>query len=116
MERYISQEKAHWNAEGVCLLNEWRRTGIHLLPNKEWLLLVDLLLTPGNATQVTFGKTPFGLIGVRMAKPIGVHDGGNSIHISEGGVNERQIGNGKCGSVRAERGLLNARQRTGLAE
>jgi hypothetical protein len=37
---------------------------------------------------VTLGQTPFGLLGVRMAKSIGVADGGGRILNSEGGVNE----------------------------
>ena len=37
----------------------------------------------------TFGKTPFGLVGVRMAKPIGIHDGGGTIRNSEGNVDEQ---------------------------
>jgi hypothetical protein len=40
---------------------------------------------------VTLGKTPFGMIGVRMAKSIGVHDGGGTIRNSEGAVNEKEI-------------------------
>ncbi|MHC4181156.1 MAG: DUF6807 family protein, partial [Planctomycetota bacterium] len=35
--------------------------------------------------------TPFGLIGVRMAKTIGVNDGGGRILNSEGQLNERQV-------------------------
>jgi hypothetical protein len=40
---------------------------------------------------VTLGKTNFGVIGVRMAKTIGVHDGGGMIRNSEGAVNEPQV-------------------------
>jgi hypothetical protein len=40
---------------------------------------------------VTLGKTPFGLIGVRMAKTIGVNDGGGTIRNSDGGVNEAGV-------------------------
>ncbi len=49
----------------------------------------DLRLEPAPpASNVVFGATPFGLIGVRMAKSIGVRDGGGTIRNSEGGVNE----------------------------
>ncbi len=82
---------AQWRAEGVVLLNERRRTAIHLLPDREWLLLIDLQLEPGGTNDVTFGKTLFGLVGVRMAKTIGVHDGGGTIRNSEGGVNEKGV-------------------------
>jgi hypothetical protein len=59
----------------------------------EWLLVIDLLLTPGADAKegVTFGKTPFGIIGCRMAKTIGVHDGGGRMLNSEGGVNEAGV-------------------------
>jgi hypothetical protein len=80
---------AQWRADGVAVLTERRRTGIHLLPDHEWMLLIDLQLEPAGTNAVTFGKTPFGLVGVRMAKTIGVHDGGGTIRNSEGGVNEK---------------------------
>jgi hypothetical protein len=40
---------------------------------------------------VTLGKTPFGLVGVRMAKTIGVHDGGGEIRNSAGRSGEKDI-------------------------
>jgi hypothetical protein len=61
-----------------------------LLEEAEWLLIIDTELRP-NGGPVTLGKTPFGLIGVRMAKTIGVNDGGGIIRNSEGGVNEKEI-------------------------
>jgi hypothetical protein len=82
---------AQWRAEGVQLLNERRRTAIHLLANNEWLLLIDLQLVPAGTNDITLGKTPFGIIGVRMAKTVGVHDGGGMIRNSEGGVNEKGV-------------------------
>ncbi len=51
------------------------------------MLIIDLELSTGKE-PVAFGKTPFGLIGVRMAKTIGVNDGGGTIRNSEGGMNE----------------------------
>ena len=41
--------------------------------------------------MVTLGKTPFGMVGVRMAKTIGVDDGGGTIRNSEGAVNEKEV-------------------------
>jgi hypothetical protein len=76
-------------ATGKVLLNERRRTAVHLLQNGEWLLVLDLQFTCKD--EVTFGKTPFGLVGVRMAKTIGVNDGGGTIRNSEGQVNEEEI-------------------------
>ncbi len=85
----------------VSTVNEWLTTNsvlviekhvvtVRTLPNDEWFLLLDLLLESKNA-PVTFGKTPFGLAGVRLAKSIGVHDGGGRIRNSEGGVNESGV-------------------------
>src|SRR4030095_844411 len=60
------------------------------LPKDEWLLIMDVQLDARNG-PVTLGKTPFGLIGVRMAKTIGVNDGGGTIRNSEGAVNESEV-------------------------
>lgn len=72
---------------------ERRQTRIDLLPDNELLLTIDLQFeTPPKSTApVTFGKTPFGPIGVRMAKTIGTHDGGGVIRNSEGAVGEKEI-------------------------
>jgi hypothetical protein len=58
------------------------------LPDNEWLLILDLQLEAGKG-PVTLGKTPFGMAAVRMAKTIGVSDGGGLIRNSEGHVNEQ---------------------------
>src|SRR5947207_10259321 len=67
------------------LLTERRRTTIRLLENSQYFLLIDLQLECKE--QLTLGKTPFGLIGVRMAKTIGVADGGGTIRNSDGKTN-----------------------------
>lgn len=72
------------------LLQERRQVTVMPLDENEWLLLLDLELTPAGE-QVAFGKTPFGLVGVRMAKTIGVHDGGGRILNSAGGRDEKEI-------------------------
>lgn len=76
--------------DGKAVLRERRRTAVEALTGGEWLLVADIQLEPA-AGEVTFGKTPFGLIGVRMAKTIGVNDGGGVIRNSEGGVNEKEV-------------------------
>ena len=83
----------HWvdTATGKVLLVERRRTTVQLLDDGEWLMLIDLQLEPAGKEDVTLGKTPFGLVGVRMAKTIGTNDGGGVIRNSEGGVNEKEI-------------------------
>lgn len=85
----------HWvsTADNKILLVERRQTRIDLLPDNELILTLDLHFeTPPKATDtVTFGKTPFGPIGVRMAKTMGTHDGGGVIRNSEGAVNEKDV-------------------------
>jgi hypothetical protein len=71
------------------LLMERRRTQVQLLEKDEWLLILDLTITAPH--QVILGKTPYGLIGVRMAKTIGVRDGGGTIRNSQGQVNEKAV-------------------------
>jgi hypothetical protein len=76
--------------DGTVLLMEQRRTSVQLLPGDEWWLVIDLWLEAG-PVPVRLGKTPFGMIGVRLAKTIGVSDGGGTIRNSEGGVNEAGV-------------------------
>jgi len=78
----------HWlSPDGKLLLIERRRVAVHPLEKGEWLLLMDVEFQAKD--KVTFGKTPFGLVGVRMAKTIGIADGGGTIRNSEGQVNEK---------------------------
>jgi hypothetical protein len=76
--------------KGKVLLSETRRLTTMPLDNSEWLLIIDLEFK-ANGAAVILGKTPFGMIGVRMAKTIGVNDGGGTIRNSEGAVNEKQV-------------------------
>ena len=78
------------NNDGTALLLETRHLTTLPLPDSEWLLIIDMEFKAVNKT-VTLGKTPFGMIGVRMAKTIGVHDGGGTIRNSEGAVNEKEV-------------------------
>jgi hypothetical protein len=78
------------NSEGKVLLLETRRVTVLPLPNDEWLLKIDMEFKAKNGT-VTLGKTPFGMIGVRMAKTIGVNNGGGKIRNSAGAVNEKEV-------------------------
>jgi hypothetical protein len=66
------------------------RRGIRVRPldDRQWLLVLDLQFeSPRRA--VTIGMTPFGPVGVRMAKTIGISDGGGLIRNSEGQVDEQ---------------------------
>lgn len=90
-EEALIQTDNDWLGPGdKVLLRELRSVRVRPLPEKEWLLVLDLELSAASA-DVTLGKTPFGMIGVRMAKTIGVHDGGGTIRNSAGGVNEKEI-------------------------
>jgi hypothetical protein len=72
------------------LLKEFRTLRFQTLSDGEWRLVIDLELSAAK-DPVTLGQTPFGLVGVRMAKTIGVHDGGGSLRNSEGAAGEEAI-------------------------
>jgi hypothetical protein len=63
---------------------------VQSMANGEWLLVLDVRFDAAKES-VTLGKTPFGLAAVRMARSIGVHDGGGMIRNSEGAVNETNV-------------------------
>ena len=74
----------------------WWRPGawewIDLGDDKGWLLSIAIHAEPPAAReQAIFRETAFGIIGVRMAKTIGVHDGGGRILNSEGAINEKAV-------------------------
>lgn len=87
---YLVAENEWVDKNGKVLLSETRKVSVVLLDGKEWLLVIDSMFTAKDK-PATLGKTPFGLLGVRMAKTIGVNDGGGRIRNSEGGVNEKEI-------------------------
>jgi hypothetical protein len=72
------------------LLLETRKVTAMPLDDSEWLMIIDMEFKANNK-PVTLGKTPFGMIGVRMAKTIGVNDGGGMIRNSEGAMNEKEV-------------------------
>lgn len=86
----VTTENEWVSNEGKVLLFETRKITVLLLDNLEWLLIIDMEFRAVNET-VTLEKTPFGMLGVRMAKTIGVNDGGGTIRNSEGAVNEKQV-------------------------
>jgi len=86
----------HWLrvSDGGVVLIERRHSSASVLPETlggGWMLVLDLEFTAPGATDVTFEADPFGLIGVRMAKTIGVHDGGGRILNSAGAVDEEAV-------------------------
>lgn len=84
---------SHWvhESEAKVVLRERRRTTARLLDGGDWMLVIDLRLEAPDGQPVVLGKTPFGMLGVRMAKTIGVLDGGGRIRNSAGGVDEKEV-------------------------
>ena len=69
-----------WVGSGdQVLLRERRGITVQPLDDGEWLEVIDIQLSAPGDAPVTLGATPFGIIGVRMAKTIGVNDGGGLI-------------------------------------
>lgn len=83
----IETENAWIDKDGVAQMHELRRTKVQLLADGEWLLLIDSQCE-GRKAPVELKETAFGMMAVRMAKTIGVIDGGGTIRNSEGGVDE----------------------------
>lgn len=84
-------QNAWKNEQGQVLMLERRRMEVEPLADGQWLATIDLQFEAPTGGPVTLGQTPFGMIGVRMAKTIGVHDGGGRILNSQGQVNEEQV-------------------------
>ena len=84
----------HWvraSDESVQLI-ETRRSEVRPLDGaKSWLLMIDAEFAAPAGQTSTFGTSFFGLIAVRVAKSIGVRDGGGRILNSEGQINEAQV-------------------------
>lgn len=89
-EASMVSQNAWQTRQGKTLLIERRRTAVEPLPGGSWRMVLDIELQAPPGSPVTLGQTPFGLIGVRMRKTIGVHDGGGRILNSQGQRNEAQ--------------------------
>lgn len=82
----------HWinEADQSVQLIEVRRTEVRPVDGaKSWFLIMDLEYAPPKGKTATFGASGFGLVAVRVAKSLGVHDGGGRLLNSEGQVNEK---------------------------
>lgn len=100
VNQWIVEYRDGDDAASIVAVNHWigKEDRVHLverrgmkvvdLPNLEWLLLLDLQFQAKKEPAV-LGKTPFGMAAVRMAKTIGVNDGGGMIRNSEGNINEQ---------------------------
>jgi len=84
----------HWvrNADKEVQMIEIRRTEVRPQDGAQsWWLLVDSEFSAPKGKVATIAPSFFGMIAVRMAKSIGVHDGGGRMLNSEGDVNEKEV-------------------------
>jgi hypothetical protein len=88
---WMRSVNAWQDAERRTLLRERRQITVEPLDGGGWRLTIDMQLEAPGADAVTLGVTPFGPIGVRMAKSMGVLEGGGRILDSEGRLNEKDI-------------------------
>jgi hypothetical protein len=87
-------------AAGLVSMNDWVGAGGRLLMQErrgmfarpldggDWLLVLDLQFE-AHEKPVTLGATAFGPVGVRVAKTMGINDGGGRIRNSEGDEGEQ---------------------------
>jgi hypothetical protein len=75
---------------GRPIMAERRRIEVRPIAGDDYLIIIDLEFTALDKDR-TIEKTPFGVIGVRMRKSIGVNDGGGRVLNSEGAINEKGI-------------------------
>lgn len=90
----VMQMTNHWvrAADHAVQAIEIRRSEVRPLDeSRSWLMIIDLEFTAPKDQKAVFGPTFFGLVGVRMAKTIGVHDGGGRIMNSEAQINEQEV-------------------------
>lgn len=84
----IEVENAWKDKYGKAQMMELRRTAVKVLENGEWWLFIDSQCEARDGA-VEIGQSAFGMMAVRMAKTIGVIDGGGTIRNSEGQVDEK---------------------------
>ena len=93
-EAAVMQMTNHWvrASDNAVQLIETRRSEVRPLDGaKSWLMIIDVEFAAPKGQPATFGPSFFGLVAVRLAKSIGVHDGGGRILNSEGQVNEEEV-------------------------
>jgi hypothetical protein len=89
-DRAAVELEAAWRAgEKGVLLQERRRVSLVPIAADLWRIDVETELRAADA-PVPLGATAFGMLAVRVAKSIGVKDGGGRILNSEGAVNEAE--------------------------
>lgn len=76
--------------DGEVILTEMRTVGVEFMADtREFFIDLEHEFKP--SVDVTFGETPFGFLGVRVAKTMTVNDGRGVITNSEGMRNEEEI-------------------------
>jgi len=99
VEQYEDGDESAWmlainawqDGDGKVLLTERRRIEVRPQQGDSWWMVIDLQLEAPGPKAVTLGETPFGMMSVRMAKTIGVHDGGGRILNSARQRNEEEV-------------------------
>jgi hypothetical protein len=76
--------------EGTPHLTERWSVTCHDLPKGELLVELQLEYAPVK-DPVVLGKTPFGFLGIRVAKTMSVNDGGGKVLNDSGAVNEPEV-------------------------
>lgn len=79
------------SADGNVLLRERRRTTVYVPAGAQWLMVIDMQLEALPGRPIVLGKTPYGIIGLQVAKQMGVSDGGGRTLNSNGQINEPAI-------------------------
>jgi hypothetical protein len=92
----------HWQtADGNVLLRERRRITVYVPAAdappapaggaEHWLMVIDLQLESLPGRPIVLGKTPYGIIGLQVARQMGMADGGGRTLNSAGQMNEPAI-------------------------
>jgi hypothetical protein len=81
-------QKARWRNDSRDILRETRTITAYKSTESFRALDIELALTPAASNNVTFGKTTFGFLAVRVAQSMTVFDGAGEIRASAGKLNE----------------------------
>ena len=99
LEAYRNEANSAWfraahewrSAAGKVIANEQRKWEVAAMEGGAYSIDLTMVFTPGEDGDVTFGKTPFGLVAVRVSPTVSVKFGGGRILNSEGAVNEAGV-------------------------
>ena len=82
----------HWQtSDDKAIVRERRRCTVYPLAAGQWLMVIDVQLESLPGRPIVLGKTPYGIIGLQVAKSMGVSDGGGRTLNSAGQVNEPAV-------------------------